>query len=638
MATKAIRFFYLLLFLFTPLIFTSVNSELFQLPKMYFVYSMTLLILSFHLINFTHGRAPLYRHHPINIPLFLFLLFQTISTIFSIDTYTSIFGYYSRLNGGLLSFLSYSLLFLILQIYINPRLSQKIINTSLVSGLLVSLYAIAQHFGIDKHLWVQDVQNRVFASLGQPNWLAAYLCLLLPLSLAKIHTDNIYYLPLSILLFLALLFTKSKSGLLAAAICLPLWYLLLVFKTKPKINFKLLLPPLIFIIFSLTINNPIKNILFPPNLKIENSKAENSNITPSQDIRKIVWQGAWQLSTKFPLLGTGPETFAYSYYWVRPTAHNLTSEWDFLYNKAHNEYLNFLATSGFIGLAAYLLFIFFIFKTLLKKHQLLNLSLLTSILAVLITNFAGFSTVTTNLYLFLLPCLILPLTPLSSSNPKNRFLYLLLAIPLCLLIISSRFFLADIAYAFSKTAPNPAQSHFYLQSAIRLSPHQPLYHSQMSLTLAQLVPSTPADQQSSLINQAILHSQTAINTSPVNINFYKTQAEMYYLLATIDPAYLKSAIASLTTAAALAPTDAKIYYLLGLFSQTAGQTSAAVNFFNQAISLKNNYDHAHFALGQIYFNQQQFNLARQHFQTALDINPKNSQAQDYLNQINQLSP
>jgi O-antigen ligase len=57
------------------------------------------------------------------------------------------------------------------------------------------------------------------------------------------------------------------------------------------------------------------------------------------------------------LFGTGVETFAYAYYFVRPQAHNLTSEWDYLYNKAHNEYLNYFATTGFIGLGTYLLVI-----------------------------------------------------------------------------------------------------------------------------------------------------------------------------------------------------------------------------------------------------------------------------------------
>jgi O-antigen ligase len=58
-----------------------------------------------------------------------------------------------------------------------------------------------------------------------------------------------------------------------------------------------------------------------------------------------------------PLFGTGVETFAFAYYTYRPAQHNMTSEWDYLYNKAHNEYLNYLATIGILGLGSYLLMI-----------------------------------------------------------------------------------------------------------------------------------------------------------------------------------------------------------------------------------------------------------------------------------------
>jgi putative inorganic carbon (hco3(-)) transporter len=60
-------------------------------------------------------------------------------------------------------------------------------------------------------------------------------------------------------------------------------------------------------------------------------------------------KGAWELTKKYPLFGSGVETFAYSYYNVRPVEHNLVTEWDFLYNKAHNEFLNYAATTGFVG-------------------------------------------------------------------------------------------------------------------------------------------------------------------------------------------------------------------------------------------------------------------------------------------------
>ena len=54
----------------------------------------------------------------------------------------------------------------------------------LASSCFISLYAVGEHFGIDASYWVQDVVNRVFSTLGQPNWLAAYLVALFPLTLA----------------------------------------------------------------------------------------------------------------------------------------------------------------------------------------------------------------------------------------------------------------------------------------------------------------------------------------------------------------------------------------------------------------------------------------------------------------------
>ena len=60
--------------------------------------------------------------------------------------------------------------------------------------------------------------------------------------------------------------------------------------------------------------------------------------TESGVIRKFVWLGAIEVFKHYPILGTGPETFAFSFPMYKPVGHNLTSEWDFIYNKAHNEF------------------------------------------------------------------------------------------------------------------------------------------------------------------------------------------------------------------------------------------------------------------------------------------------------------
>ncbi|HNZ84607.1 MAG TPA: hypothetical protein PKH59_01950, partial [Candidatus Woesebacteria bacterium] len=61
---QIIRFLYLGLFFLTPLIFNFRNSELFELPKMHFVYFLTIIIVSLHFINWLSGQTKLVVKHP----------------------------------------------------------------------------------------------------------------------------------------------------------------------------------------------------------------------------------------------------------------------------------------------------------------------------------------------------------------------------------------------------------------------------------------------------------------------------------------------------------------------------------------------------------------------------------------------
>jgi len=184
--TKLIKNTFTLLFFLLPLVFSFSTSELFEFPKIILLYLSTTLLVTFHLINFCLAKVPLFKKTSLTLPLILFLASQIISTIFSIDPHMSLNGYYSRFNGGLLSSLCYFLLYQVVVIYIDKDFVQKIIKTTLISAFFVSLYAIAQHFGIDKKLWVQDVQSRVFSFFGQPNWLAAYLAICISILLFQI--------------------------------------------------------------------------------------------------------------------------------------------------------------------------------------------------------------------------------------------------------------------------------------------------------------------------------------------------------------------------------------------------------------------------------------------------------------------
>src|SRR5262249_48899139 len=125
-----------------------------------------------------------------DIPILLFLGSQILSTIFSMNIHTSLFGYYSRFNGGLFSVFSYIFLYYMFVTFVSPKQIKNYISSLITGGILSALYAFPEHFGhspsclifsgkFDDACWVQDVKTRVFGTFGQPNWLAAYIGMLL---------------------------------------------------------------------------------------------------------------------------------------------------------------------------------------------------------------------------------------------------------------------------------------------------------------------------------------------------------------------------------------------------------------------------------------------------------------------------
>ena len=199
---------------FVPLILYPYTSEIFEFNKMVAVYILTVIIISSWTAKSIITKKIIFRRTIMDIPLVIFFASQLISTFISIDMRTSIYGYYSRFHGGLLSTICYTLLYWAYVSNFNKFKTLKSIKFLIGSAIIVSIYGVLEHFGIDKNIWVQDVQNRIFSTLGQPNWLAAWLVALTPLAwtltiLAKTRSDEangipwnyFYYLLASLLFF-----------------------------------------------------------------------------------------------------------------------------------------------------------------------------------------------------------------------------------------------------------------------------------------------------------------------------------------------------------------------------------------------------------------------------------------------------
>ncbi len=637
------------------------NYELFEFNKMLLVYLLTIIILTAWLIKMIFNRKIIFKKTFWDIPLLIFLITQVLATVFSIDRHTSVWGYYSRFNGGLLSTFSYLILYWAFVSNIGKTQLTTGIRCLLASATIVSLYGIAEHFGIDARFWVQDVQNRVFSTLGQPNWLAAWLVALLTIPMAfflknqnplpfKINFKKVRWLNLGLIfiLYLCLLYTKSRSGIIGFAIIYLIFWAGIVFFNKEQI--KVLIKPFLIVTGLVFVVTFLSGTPWTPSIKdLASKKAKPQAVvqenqipsggTESGEIRKIVWKGGLAVWKNHPLFGTGLETFAYSYYWYRPREHNDISEWDFLYNKAHNEYLNFAATTGTAGLLGYLTliitFLIWGLKKTIKKQNSLNLALLAGFISILITNFFGFSVVVVALLFFLLPAFfVINLSQekemIINKNLKLRTWQLLtltfiLISALTLITSVVRYWYADSRLALGEKlnkAGHVNSAFKELQKAVNIRPNEPIYQNQISLVTATLAvvafKQGNATLSAQLIDTSIKASNQALIISPYNINFWKNRTRIFYKLKEINKDYNNQALTALLQAAKLSPTDAKVQYNLGILYNEIDQQETALKTLQKAVELKPNYTQARYALALFYEERKEIEKAKEQLNYILE--------------------
>ncbi len=634
LCNKVIEYSFYALFFLVPLVFAGNTSELFELNKMWLTWGIAIIIGTFWITKMILQRRILLCRTPLDIPIVIFLVSQFISTIFSWDRYISFWGYYSRFNGGFLSTITYIFLYyaIVTNFANNIKVVLRILFVSLASGLIVVLWGIPSHFGhdptclifrgnFDVSCWTADFQPkvRIFSTLGQPAWLAAYLAILIPIVVVFItnskknfilHTS--YFILLS-LFYIALIYANTRAGFLGLAISLIFLFLGYIFIAIKKFEFSIfpallinrnlqfLILIAVFLIITFIFGTPInqldrftlrgiKESLQKPLTKIQPTRtpsSQNKNIvthgggTESGSIRLTVWRGALDIWKNHPLFGTGVETFAYAYYKYKPIEQNRVSEWNFLYNKAHNEYLNYLATTGAIGLGSYLLMIVaFIFLTLRKLNsnieyrnskqyqnsndknskrfehldlensnlfrashfgiRILVLALLASYVSILITNFFGFSVVITNIYLFIIPAFVFILGRMIKINENSNSkvpsidasvwqwmpIFLISTVAIFMLFTLLNFWRADIYYARGYNLNRVGEYQLArpdLLSAIQIR-QEPVFRDELAVNSSNLATVMLSDKTNfedpKILSDASLFAKNAIEINDKLITDY----------------------------------------------------------------------------------------------------------------------
>lgn len=312
------------------------------LPDMLGLLYMFALVGAFLFQNITRNKHSL-TSSDIDIPILLFLFVMIISTFTSINIGGSFRDLALHLGG--LSFL-----FVITNSIKDKKTLNIIITVMVFSAFIVSLYGLYQYVvGVEvEKAWVDvennpDISMRIFSVFGNPNILAEYLIMTIPLSISLLWISKkphkkIMFFGMSLVMILCLVLTLSRGGWIGFA------FSALVFILLIERRLLLSLIPLSLGAIYLLPQSILNRILSIGNLH------DSSN-----SLRIEIWKITGDIIKDHPIAGVGfgyipfKQTFE-TYIRTLPAYH------------AHNTYLETAAEIGITGLVVFLFFLFILYK------------------------------------------------------------------------------------------------------------------------------------------------------------------------------------------------------------------------------------------------------------------------------------
>jgi tetratricopeptide (TPR) repeat protein len=181
-----------------PLFFNVHSSRVFEPDKLTLLRSIALLMSLVWLVKFIDGRGwqqldwlrwnsprSIWRM-PFILPVFLLVVIYLVSTLFSVTPRVSWAGSYQRLQGTYTT-LSYIVIFSLMVATMRTRAQvDRIVTAVIITSIPISLYGLLQHFNLDPLPWGGDVQRRIAGHMGNAIFIAAYLIMAVPLTVARI--------------------------------------------------------------------------------------------------------------------------------------------------------------------------------------------------------------------------------------------------------------------------------------------------------------------------------------------------------------------------------------------------------------------------------------------------------------------
>ncbi len=411
------------IFALVPLMFDP-REIILYIPDAFYLPKLKLLLkLSAVLFIAVVGAALVERRLvrvPVLLPALAFLGVSSASTVLSENVWKSLVGETSR-HDGLLSLAAGVSLFYAAARFLD---SWAKVRAFLIAGVLaaglIAAYGILQLFGVDPVLrmgipWYTSepvsgplaqwyiVTSRATSTLGHGIWLAAYLTLMSGAALAlyfrsEARWEKGLWLTVVALMAACWLYTYTRGAMLGVGLTIPV----VLFLARRRLGtLRPLLVPLAVMLAAVVVADSVS-----PHSTSVLSRFGGANMAPtlrevpdggdvSVKTRLLMWRDTVPVIAERPLLGHGPDNFAEPF--ERHEGEDLraffpTGE---VIDKAHNEFLQVAATTGLLGLAAYLWVFVSYFRNAYKSGGWPLLALSGGVLAYILQLQTAFTTIAT---------------------------------------------------------------------------------------------------------------------------------------------------------------------------------------------------------------------------------------------------
>ena len=307
------------------------------------------------------GRIP---RSPIVAFVFLYLIVTLFSVVSSQNVWVSFDYFFDKV--------CFVFIFtLVLSLFDFKEIKNFAVFLQILGGI-VAIYSVMQHLGLDPVKWSQYdlVKNRSISTFGNPDFLSAFLAMIIPFAFCYAFRENardkgIVSLILWGFLSLVTLWTYSRAGLLAMVVGTVFAAFLLGWD-KLKKHWKKSVVIVILIVIAITLVFVAESAGITRHSLIQRITVALSGKDINVQTRLYLWQAGLKAIQEKPLLGTGPSAFSIAYLPYRYLEPENIRRRMAMPESSHNLFIDIAVFSGVFALISFLAVLGFLYIKSLK--------------------------------------------------------------------------------------------------------------------------------------------------------------------------------------------------------------------------------------------------------------------------------